>query len=145
MITSEFDWRERAVVVAADYPFLDVLWTLLVFFAWVAWFWLLITVAADVFRRDDIGGGKKAVWLVFMVFLPFIGVFAYLIANNDGMTRRNQERVQAARAQMDDYVRSVAGSDGGAASEIDKAKQLLDSGAITQAEFDAIKQKALAQ
>jgi hypothetical protein len=132
------------VVVAADYPFLDVFWTMVVFFLWVAWFWLLISVATDVFRRRDIGGGKKALWLVFMLFVPFLGVLVYMIANNDGMTERHLERAQASRAQMDDYVRSVAQSEGGAASEIDKAKQLLDSGAITQAEFDAIKQKALA-
>jgi Phospholipase_D-nuclease N-terminal/Short C-terminal domain len=130
-------------VVAADYPFLEVLWTLIVFFAWVAWFWLLITIAVDVFRRRDIGGGKKALWLIFMLFVPFIGVFAYLLANHDEMAQRNIEQAQAQRAQYDDYVRSVAGS-GGAASEIDKAKNLLDSGAITQAEFDAIKAKALA-
>jgi Phospholipase_D-nuclease N-terminal/Short C-terminal domain len=132
------------VVVAADYPFLEVFWTLIVFFLWVAWFWLLISVATDVFRRHDIGGGKKALWLVFMLFVPFLGVLVYMIANNEGMTRRNIERAQASRAQMDDHVRSVAQSEGGVASEIDKAKRLLDSGAITQAEFDAIKQKALA-
>ena len=76
------------MVVAADYPFLDVFWTMLVFFAWVAWFWLLISIATDVFRRRDIGGGKKTVWLVFMVFLPFIGVLSYLIANHDGIAQR---------------------------------------------------------
>jgi hypothetical protein len=132
-------------VVAADYPFLDVLWTMLVFFAWVAWFWLLITVAADVFRRHDIGGGKKAIWLIFMIFLPFIGVFAYLIANNDSMTRRNVEQAQAQQAKFDEYVRTVADSEGGsAAAEIDRAKKLLDDGTITQTEYDAIKAKALA-
>jgi Phospholipase_D-nuclease N-terminal/Short C-terminal domain len=128
-------------VVAADYPFLEVLWTLLVFFVWVAWFWLLITIAMDVFRRRDIGGGKKTLWLLFMLFIPFIGVFAYLITNHDDMAKRDLERAQAQRAQFDDYVQSVSG---GAAAEIDKAKQLLDSGTITQAEFDAIKAKALA-
>ena len=132
-------------VVAADYPFLDVLWTMLVFFAWVAWFWLLITVAADIFRRHDIGGGKKAAWLIFMIFLPFIGVFAYLIANNDSMTRRNVEQAQAQQAKFDEYVRSVSDSEGGsAAAEIDRAKKLLDSGTITQSEYEAIKAKALA-
>ena len=128
------------MLVAADYPFLDVLWTLLVIFAWVAWFWLLISVAADVFRRRDIGGGKKTVWLIFMLFVPFIGVFAYLIANSDSMAERNMQQAQAEQTQMDDYVRSVSG---GSAAEIDKAKQLLDSGAITQAEYDTIKAKAL--
>ena len=130
-------------IFAADYPFLDVLWTMLVFFLWVAWFWLLISVAVDVFRRRDIGGGKKAVWLLFMLFVPFLGVLVYLIANNDGMTERNLERARSDRAQFDDYVRSVS-SEGSAAAEIDKAKQLLDSGAINQSEFDAIKAKALA-
>lgn len=129
------------MLLAADYPFLEVLWTLLIFFVWVAFFWLLITVAVDVFRRRDIGGGKKALWLLFMLFIPFIGVLAYLIINHDEMAQRDIDRAKAQQAQFDDYVKSVSG---GPAAEIDKAKQLLDSGAITQAEFDAIKTKALA-
>jgi hypothetical protein len=132
-----------STLFAADYPFLDVLWTLLIFFLWVMWFWLLIVIIGDVFRRRDIGGGKKTIWLIFILFVPFIGVLAYVLANSDGMAERNLERSRSQRAQMDDYVRETAGS-GGAAAEIDKAKQLLDSGAITQAEFDAIKAKALA-
>jgi hypothetical protein len=127
--------------LAADYPFLEVLWTLLVFFVWVAWFWLLITIAVDVFRRRDIGGGKKALWLLFMLFVPFVGVLIYLIINHDEMAQRDIERAKAQQAQFDDYVKTVSG---GAAGEIEKAKQLLDSGAITQAEFDSIKAKALA-
>ena len=128
--------------VAADYPFLDVLWTMLIFFAWIIWFWLLITVFADVFRRHDTSGFAKVLWIIFVILVPFLGVFIYLIVNHDGMTQRSMNQAQAQKAQMDDYVRSVAGS-GGAAAEIEKAKGLLDSGAITQAEFDAIKQKAL--
>jgi hypothetical protein len=131
------------MLVAADYPFLDVLWTMLVFFAWVAWFWLLISVASDVFRRRDIGGGKKAVWLVFMIFLPFVGVLSYLVANHEGIAQRNLERARAEKAQLDDYVRSVSGGNG-ATAEIAKAKELLDSGAISQPEYEAIKAKALA-
>jgi hypothetical protein len=133
-------------VLAADYPFLDVLWTILVIFAWVIWFWLLIVVFSDLFRRRDIGGAKKVVWLIFVIFLPFIGVFAYLIANSDGMAQRSAQRAQGEKAAFDDYVRTVAttGESGGPASEIDRAKQLLDSGAITQDEFNAIKAKALA-
>jgi hypothetical protein len=131
-----------STLFAADYPFLDVLWTMLIFFLWVMWFWLLIVIIGDVFRRRDIGGGKKTIWLIFILFVPFIGVLAYVLTNSDGMAERNMERARAQRAQMDDYVRETAG--GGAAVEIDKAKQLLDSGAITQAEFDAIKAKALA-
>ena len=132
-----------STLFAADYPFLDVLWTMLIFFLWVMWFWLLIVIIGDVFRRHDIGGGKKTIWLIFILFVPFIGVLAYVLANSDGMAERNMERARSQRAQMDDYVRETAGS-GGAAAEIDKAKQLLDTGAITQAEFDAIKAKALA-
>jgi hypothetical protein len=133
-------------VLGADYPFLDILWTMLIIFAWVIWFWLLIIVIGDVFRRHDIGGLKKTIWLIFIIFLPFIGVFAYLIANSDGMAQRSAERAQGEKAVFDDYVRTVAttGESGGPASEIDRAKQLLDSGAITQDEFNAIKAKALA-
>ena len=132
-----------STLFAADYPFLDILWTMLIFFLWVMWFWLLIVIIGDVFRRHDIGGGKKTIWLIFILFVPFIGVLAYVLANSDGMAERNLERARSQQAQMDTYVRETAGS-GGAAAEIDKAKQLLDSGAISQAEFDAIKAKALA-
>jgi hypothetical protein len=129
-------------VIAADYPFLDILWTMLIFFLWIAWFWLLITVFADIFRRRDASGVSKVLWCIFVILLPFLGVFIYMLVNHDGMAERNVRQVQAQRAQMDEHIRSVAG--GGAAAEIEKAKALLDSGAITQAEFDTIKQKALA-
>jgi hypothetical protein len=109
----------------------------------VSWFVLLFRVIGDIFSRRDIGGGAKVLWLIFVIVLPFLGVFVYLIANNDEMTKRTLDRAQAQQQQMDDYIRSTATA-GGAAAEIDKAKQLLDSGAITQVEFDAIKQKALA-
>jgi hypothetical protein len=116
---------------------------MLVFFAFVIWFWLLITVFADIFRRHDIGGGKKTLWIIFVIILPFLGVFIYLIAEHKGMADRNVQAMQAQQAQTDAYIQSVASS-GGAADEIEKAKQLLDSGAISQAEYDAIKAKALA-
>lgn len=131
--------------LASDYPFLSVLWTMLVIFAWVIWFWLLITVFADLFRRRDASGLKKVAWFIFVIIVPFLGVFIYLIANHDSMAERGMRQAQAQQAQMDAYVRSVAGSGGGAASEIERAKSLLDSGAISQAEFDAIKQKALSE
>ncbi len=130
-------------MVGADYPFLDVLWTMLVIFAWIIWFWLLITVFTDLFRRHDTSGFTKVLWIIFVIVVPFLGVFIYLIVNNHGMSERAMTQAKAQQAQMDDYVRNVAGS-GGAAAEIEKAKGLLDSGAITQAEFDAIKAKALA-
>jgi hypothetical protein len=102
-------------VIAADYPFLDVLWTMFIFFAWIIWFWLLITIFADIFRRTDIQGGKKTLWCIF---------------------------VKQQRQQTDEYIRSVAADD--PASQIAQAKSLLDSGAINQQEFDSLKQKALA-
>jgi hypothetical protein len=130
-------------MVLADWTFLDAMWSMLVFFVWVAWFILLFHIVGDIFRRRDVGGGKKTIWLLFVLFLPFLGVFAYLITNNDGMARRNVEGTEAAKAEMDDYVRSVAGS-GGAATEIDRAKKLLDEGTISQPEFETIKARALA-
>src|SRR5215207_1502614 len=130
------------MVLAADYPFLDVLWTMVVFFIWIAWFMLLFHAIGDVFRRRDINGGKKTLWLIFMLFAPFLGVFVYLIANSDDMAQRNADQAAAARRDTDEYVRSVAGSSG-AAGEIERAKGLLDSGAINQQEYDAIKAKAL--
>ena len=130
-------------MLAADYPFLDILWTMFIFFLFVIWIWILITVFTDVFRRKDIGGGSKALWIIFVILLPYLGVFVYLIANHDGMADRNIQRMQQQQQQTDAYIQSVAGS-GGSAAEIEKAKGLLDSGAITQAEFDTLKQKALA-
>ena len=129
------------MLVAADYPFLNILWTMIIFFAWVAWIWIVITVLVDIFRRDDIGGWGKAGWVVFVIVVPFLGVLIYLIAQHDGMRERSMKQAQTQQAAMDQYVRDTAG---GSAAEIAKAKELLDSGAITQAEFEAIKQKALA-
>jgi len=130
-------------LIAADYPFLDVLWTMFIFFAWVIWFWLLITIFADVFRRHDIGGGKKTLWCIFVIITPFIGVFVYLISQSKGMNERNLQSVKQQRQQTDDYIKTVA-SEVDAPGQIAQAKQLLDSGAINQQEFDALKQKALA-
>ena len=132
------------MVIAADYPFLNILWTMIIFFAWVAWIWILVVILIDVFRRRDESGWVKALWVIFLIVLPFIGVLVYLIVNHDGMAERSAQQAKAQQTQMDDYVRSVAGGGGGAAGEIEKAKQLLDSGAITQQEFDQLKAKALA-
>jgi hypothetical protein len=129
--------------IAADYPFLDILWSMVIFFVWVTWIWMMILILSDVFRRSDLSGWGKAAWTFFLIVLPFLGALIYLIAQSDGMAERRAQDARGQRAQMDDYVRSVAGS-GGAAAEIDKAKALLDSGAINQAEFEAIKAKALA-
>jgi Short C-terminal domain/Phospholipase_D-nuclease N-terminal len=131
------------VVIASSYPFLNILWDILIFFAWVIFIWIAITVLIDVFRRDDISGWSKAAWTIFVVLIPWIGVLVYLIANHQGMADRRIKEVQTSQAQFDEYVRKTAAS-GGAASEIAQAKELLDKGTITQAEFDAIKAKALA-
>jgi len=130
-------------MLATDYPFLDVLWTLIIFFVWILWFWLLFTVFVDIFRRTDLSGWGKAGWLIFCIILPFLGVFVYLISQHEGMTQRNLATAKAQQQQFDSAVREAAGS-GGAAGEIAKAKELLDSGAISQSEYDALKQKALA-
>ena len=130
-------------MIAASYPFLDVLWTMFIFFVWILWFTLLFRVWGDIFRRHDLSGLGKTGWLIFTIVVPFLGVFIYVITQNEGMTQRTLDRAQAQRAQFDDYVRTTATS-GGATAEIEKAKGLLDTGAITQAEFDALKQKALA-
>lgn len=127
--------------IAADYPFLNILWSTLVFFVWVIWIWIVITVLIDVFRRHDIGGVAKVAWVVFVVVVPWLGVLVYLIVEHDGMRDRSLNRAKEERQAFDDYARQTAG---GPAGEIAQAKQLLDSGAITQAEFDALKAKALA-
>ena len=131
------------MITAASYPFLDVMWTMLVFFMWIIWFWLLITVFSDIFRRHDTSGFAKVAWIVFVIVLPFLGVFIYLIAESKGMAERNIQAQQKAMAQTDDYIRSVA-STSDSTAQIAQAKQLLDSGAITATEYDALKAKALA-
>jgi predicted PurR-regulated permease PerM len=131
------------VPIAADYPFLDFLWSMLLVFLWIAWLFLLFRILVDVFRRDE-SGFKKTMWVLFLIFIPFIGVLTYIIVNGASMARRDIEQAQANQAQMDEYIRQTAGGGaGGATAEIARAKELLDSGAISQAEFDQLKQKAL--
>lgn len=132
------------MVIAADYPFMDILWSMIIFFVWVAWIWTLIVIIGDLFRRHDTSGWAKAAWVVLLIVIPFLGVLAYLIVNGHGMAQRSAERAQAAQSQFNDYVQSVAKDGGGAASELEKAKGLLDSGALTQPEYDALKAKLIA-
>jgi hypothetical protein len=136
-------------IFAADYPFLDVFWTMLVFFFWVIWIWILITVLVDLFGRNDLSGWGKAAWALFMIVLPYLGVFIYLITQGGAMAERKAAQAHAAQDALDQRIRTVAASDGdsgggGAAQEIAKAKELLDSGAIDQAEFDQLKRRVLA-
>ena len=126
----------------ATYSFADVMYSMLVFFVWILWFWLLFTVFGDLFTRHDIGGWAKAGWAIFVIFLPFLGCFIYLISQGKAMGERAQARAQGAQQEADAYIRSVASS--GPTDQIAKGKELLDSGAITQAEYDQLKSKALA-
>ena len=127
----------------AAYSFGDVMWTMFVFFVWILFFWLLFGVFGDLFGRHDLSGWAKAGWTVFVIILPFLGIFVYLISQGKGMGERAQQKAQAQQSQVDDYVRSVASSSS-PTEEIAKGKQLLESGAITQTEFDQLKAKALA-
>jgi uncharacterized membrane protein YcjF (UPF0283 family) len=129
-------------VILANFNFASFLWDVLVIFAFVIWFWLVIAVFQDLFRRSDISGWGKAGWIILVIVLPYFGVFIYLIAEHNGIAERNTQQLKTQQAAADDYIRSVSGS-GGPAGEIETAKNLLDSGAITQAEFDSIKAKAL--
>ncbi len=134
------------MVVASDsYPLLNMFWTMLVFFCWVIWIWLLVLVFADLFRRSDVSGWGKAGWTILVILLPFLGVLIYLIAQGRAMGERRVAEAKASQESFDTYVRSVAStSNGHGAAEIGRAKELLDSGAITQAEYETLKQKALA-
>ena len=129
-------------MLAVYNTFGQVMWTFLVLFAWILFFWLLFAVFGDLFRRHDLSGWGKAAWSIFVIFVPFLGCFVYLITQGHKIGERNIQEAQAAQAQLDSHIKSVAGS--GSAEQIAKAKELLDSGAITQAEFDALKAKALA-
>jgi putative oligomerization/nucleic acid binding protein/phospholipase D-like protein len=131
----------NALPLADSYPLGGVLWTMLVFFAWIFWIIIAIRIFSDIFRRHDMSGFAKVMWSIFIIIAPFLGVFVYLLAYHQGLAERDMAQAQAAQSQMDDYIRTTAG---GSAAEIEKAKGLLDSGAITQAEFDQIKAKALA-
>src|SRR5271156_2785985 len=130
------------MIFATSYPFLEVFWTLLIFFAFVIWLWILFTVFTDIFRRHDTSGFAKVLWIILIIIIPYFGVFVYLIAEHTGMTERAVKQHEAAQAQVDQYVQSVAAKTD-PAEQIAKAKGLLDSGTITQSEFDSIKQKAL--
>ena len=130
------------ILATNNYPFLEVFWTMLIFFAFVIWIWILIGVFSDLFRRHDTSGFVKVLWIIFIIVVPYFGVFVYLIVEHRGMAERAVKQQKAAQEEFDKYVQSAAGK-GDPTEQIAKGKQLLDSGAITQAEFDALKQKAL--
>lgn len=125
-------------------PLFDVFWAMLWFFLWVVWFWLLITVFADIFRSDDLSGWGKAGWTAFAVVLPYLGVFVYLIGRGRGMAERQQQRAAAAEIATRDYIQQVAGSSPSSAAELERLAQLRDSGVLTEDEFQAQKSRILA-
>ncbi len=129
--------------LATSYPLLEVLWTIVIFFGFVVWIWILFTMFADLFRRHDIGGWTKTAWIVFVVIFPFLGVFVYLIAQHKGISERSIRQQESAKREMDQYVRSVAGGSD-PTQQIAKGEELLKAGAINQAEFEQIKKRALA-
>lgn len=132
------------VAAASSYPLLNVFWTMLLFFGLIVFFWLLITIFGDLFRRKDIGGWGKTLWTIFVIVLPFIGSFTYLISQGRGMAERGAREAKAQQTQVDEYIRTVAGSSGSTGiDEIARAKQLLDNGAISEDEFETLKRKAL--
>jgi Phospholipase_D-nuclease N-terminal len=127
----------------SGYPLLGLFWTMLIFFGFVLWFWLLAVVFGDLFHRDDASGWTQAVWTVFMVVLPFIGVLSYLIAQGKVMGERRREAAVAARMVYEADIRSITGEGSQAAGQIATAKRLLDAGAVTRKEYEVLKRRAL--
>jgi Short C-terminal domain/Phospholipase_D-nuclease N-terminal len=131
------------ITAADDYPLLDLLWTFVLFFALLVFFWLIITVFGDLFRRHELSGWAKAGWTVFVIVLPLIGSFTYLITQGRAMADRDVRQAEQAKQQIDDHIRSVAAPGFRGVDEIAHAKELLDSGAISQEEFEQLKRRAL--
>jgi len=133
-----------ALAATEDYPLLDVMWSMFVFFGLLLFFWLLFMVFGDLFRRRDIGGWGKTLWTVFVILLPYLGVFTYLIIEGRDIAERRAQEAAEAQQQLEERIRAVATqSPSGGAGEIQRGKQLLDEGTITADEFDAIKRRAL--
>jgi len=125
------------------YPLLDIFWTMFWIFAFVVWIWLLVYIFIDIFRSHDMGGFAKALWVIFIIILPLLGVLVYLIARGGKMHERAMQQAQAQEKQFQQYVRETAGS-GGTADELSKLAQLRDNGTLTEEEFQAQKAKLLA-
>ncbi len=130
-------------MIAYDYPILGLFWTMLIFFLWVAWIIILFRVFVDIFRSRDMGGFAKALWAIFVLFVPFLGVFIYLIARGHSMADRDMEQAQAKEQAFQAYVQQAAGTGGGTADELTKLSQLKAQGVITDAEFAQQKAKLL--
>ena len=132
-------------MVVADVSFADIFWSVLWFFFLFVWLIILFQILTDLFRDHSVSGVQKTLWVLFLVFLPFLAVFIYLIVRGKGMGERAAARQQQAQQEFEGYVRNVATtSEATPTEQIARAKQLLDSGAIDQSEFDRLKAKALA-
>ena len=130
-------------MLLADINFGDVLWSMIIFFFFVMILWMIFGIFADIFRSDDLSGGAKALWCIAIIVLPWLMIFIYLIVRGKGMSQRAIQQQQQTQAQFDDYVRQTTGA-ASPTDQIASAKQLLDSGSISQTEFDQLKQQALA-
>jgi heme exporter protein D len=131
------------LMLAYDYPLLGLFWTMIIFFLWIAWLFLLFRVFADIFRSKDMGGFAKALWSIFVIIVPFFGVFLYVIVHGRAMSERDVADAKQREAEFQAYVRETAGS-AGSAEEIAKLADLHDKGVITDEEFAAQKAKLLA-
>ena len=131
-------------MLAYTYPLLSLFWTMLLFFGFVVWIWLLIVVFGDIFRSHDMGGFAKALWVLLVIFLPLIGVLIYLIARGGKMQERAAQDARQQQQEFDTYVQEVAGSDANPADQLTKLAQLRDEGVITEQEFQAQKAKVMA-
>ncbi len=135
------------IVADGSYPMLSLMWTTLVFCSWILWFWLLIMMYADIFKRRDIGAGAKTGWVALALLLPFVGVFIYLISQGHSMGERRAQEAQQQKAELDAYVRSVAASSStsgqSGVAQLEKAHDLMRSGALTPEEYEALKKKVL--
>ncbi|MFI9111051.1 SHOCT domain-containing protein [Streptomyces venezuelae] len=136
--------RDSMVNLAVDYPLLNMFWTMLMLFLWILWFMLLFRIIGDIFRDDDLNGWGKAGWSAFVILLPFLGMFVYLIARGRSMGERELKRIRQNEEQFRSYVRETTGSGGGQAEELSRLAELKNSGAITEAEFTQAKAKVLA-
>ena len=135
------------MTLAYDYPLLGIFWTMLVFFIWIVWILALFHVFADIFRSHDMGGVAKTIWVLFVIFLPYLGVFVYLIARGDKMSQHALEQAQRQEAAQRAYIQSVATTTSSAPSAADELAKLADlkaSGAITEAEYNSMKAKVVA-
>ncbi|MCX5328285.1 SHOCT domain-containing protein [Streptomyces sp. NBC_00140] len=136
--------NESMLNLAVDYPLLNMFWTMLMVFLWVLWFMLLFRIIGDIFRDDDLGGWGKAGWTVFVIILPFLGVFVYLIARGRGMGERERARVQRNEQEFRSYLQQTAANPASQAEEIARLADLKNKGDLTAAEFEQAKAKVLA-